>query len=216
MTDDYGMVQEISEYFAKNADSFLSAVGQHLAVSTASLAVALVIGVAGGGLCVLYGRFDGAVQGVFQTLRIIPSLAVLLLLIPIMGIGTTPAVTALVLLAIPPILLNTAAGLRGVPGFILETASGMGMTARQVWCKVRLPLALPMILTGVKIAFIEIVASATLAAKIGAGGLGELIFTGLGLARTDLLLIGGISVAILALAGGCVFALLGKLLFRYA
>ena len=89
------------------------------------------------------------------------------------------------------------------------------MEERQIWQKVRLPLAMPMILAGLKTAAVEIVASAALAAKIGAGGLGELIFTGIGLFRTDLLLIGGGSVALLSLLTGVLFELLDKLLLKY-
>ena len=209
------MFQEIVSYFNANSASFLAAVRDHIAISTAALAIALVIGVAGGVLCVLFSRVNTATQAVFQTLRVVPSLAVVLLLIPVMGTGMKPAIIALVLLAIPPILLNTIAGLGAVPGFMLETATAMGMTPGQTWRKVRFPLAMPTILTGVKIAYVEIVSSATLAAKIGAGGLGEIIFTGLGLYRTDLLLIGGGSVALLALAGGCFLAVLGRILFRH-
>ena len=128
-----------------------------------------------------------------------------------MGTGVRPAMTALVLLAVPPILMNTAAGFSEVPAFMLETAEGLGMTERQMFWKVKVPLAMPMILTGMRTAAIEIIASATIAAKIGAGGLGGIILTGLGLNRTDLLLIGGISVALLSLAAGMVFRLLMKL-----
>ena len=142
-------------------------------------------------------------------LRIIPSVAILILLIPVMGTGVRPAMTALVLLAVPPILMNTAAGFSEVPAFMLETAEGLGMTERQMFWKVKVPLAMPMILTGMRTAAIEIIASATIAAKIGAGGLGGIILTGLN--RTDLLLIGGISVALLSLEAGMVFRLLMKL-----
>ncbi|AMD91209.1 glycine/betaine ABC transporter permease [Desulfovibrio fairfieldensis] len=209
------MRQAIIAYFMANSAAFWAAVREHVLISAASLAVALLIAVPGGYLCVRYGGLKKALLAVFQTLRIVPSLAVLFLLIPVMGTGFMPATAALVLLAVPPILLNTVAGLDGVPQDMLETAAGLGMTRRQVWRKVRFPLAMPMILTGVKIAVIEIIASATLAAKIGAGGLGEIIFTGLGLNRIDLLLIGGFSVALLSLAGGLTFAVLGKALFRY-
>lgn len=207
------MYQEISAYFTSNTASFLSALWEHIAISALSLAIAASIAIPFGCLCVARGGIRNSVLVAFQTLRIIPSLAVLLLLIPVMGTGVKPAVSALVLLAVPPILLNTIAGVDGVPDFMLETAAGLGMTGGQIWRKIRLPLAMPLILTGVKIAAIEIIASATLAAKIGAGGLGEIIFTGLGLARTDLLVIGGVSVAMLSLAGGLVFTVLGRVLF---
>lgn len=210
------MYQDICAYFASNAASFVSTVWEHIAISALSLAVAVFIAMPCGCLCAVYGGIRKNVLVAFQTLRIIPSLAVLLLLIPVMGTGVKPAVAALVLLAVPPILLNTIAGVSGVPDFMLETAAGLGMTGRQVWRKVRLPLAMPLIITGIKIATIEIIASATLAAKIGAGGLGEIIFTGLGLARTDLLIIGGVSVALLSLAGGLVLTVVGRTLFPHA
>jgi ABC-type proline/glycine betaine transport systems, permease component len=209
------MYKEIRLYFTANYGPFLSAVWEHIAISAVSLAVAVLIAIPFGCLCVWHRGMKKATLAVFQTLRIIPSLAILLLLIPVMGTGFKPAVTALVLLAIPPILLNVIAGLNGVPEFMLDTAAGLGMSNSQIWRKVRFPLAMPMILNGTKIAVIEIIASATLAAKIGAGGLGEIIFTGLGLARTDLLVVGGVAVAILSLAGVLVFSILGKLFFPF-
>ncbi|GFI28728.1 carnitine transport permease protein OpuCB [Lachnospiraceae bacterium] len=136
-------------------------------------------------------------------------------MLPVLGTGAVPAAIALILLAIPPILENTIAGLRDVPPFLLETAGGMGMTGRQVWMRVRFPLALPLILTGMKTAAVEIIASATLAARIGAGGMGDLIFTGIGLFRTDLLLIGGISVALMSFSAGIFFHLLEKIILKY-
>ena len=94
---------------------------------------------------------------------------------------------------------------------MLETAAGQGMKERQIFWKVQVPLAVPYMLTGARTAIIEIVASASIAAKIGAGGLGGIIFTGLGLNRTDLLLIGGVSVALLSLTAGMIFSGLEKI-----
>ncbi|MCC8181320.1 MAG: ABC transporter permease [Planctomycetes bacterium] len=206
---------QAASYFADNRSAYLAAVGEHIIISAAALVIALALAFPAGCLSVRYAGLRKACLTVFNTLRIIPSLAVLLLLLPILGTGPVPAVVALALLAMPPILLNTIAGLDGVPAFMLETAAGVGMTRRQSWLRVRIPLALPLVMTGVRIAVIEIIASATLAAKIGAGGLGEIIFTGLGLARTDLLLIGGVSVALLSLGSGLLFSLPGRFLFRY-
>ncbi len=204
------MTAQILSYFESSSARFLSMLGAHIKVSLIALLVAVLIGVPAGFLCVRHPRSQKAVAALFSVLRVIPSLAVLLLMVPLIGTGTAPAVVALVLLAVPPILMNTVAGLNGVPPFMLETAEGVGMTERQVWRQVRFPLALPMILTGIKTAAVEIVASATLAAKIGAGGLGDLIFAGIGLYKTDLLLIGGVSVALLSLSTGLIFALLER------
>ncbi len=209
------MYQQIAEYFQANSVRFLTMLSAHLRISLCALLLAILIGVPAGFLCVQYRRLQRPATTLFGILRIIPSLAILLLMLPVLGTGAAPATVALVLLAVPPILENTIAGLDGVPPFLMETAEGLGMEPRQAFAKVRLPLALPLALTGMKTAAVEIIASATLAARIGAGGLGDLIFTGIGLFRTDLLLIGGGSVALLSLSTGFFFSLLETILLKY-
>lgn len=206
---------KIIDYFTNNMDTYLVSVKEHIWISLLALAVAIVIGVPCGYACIKHKRYEKFIVSIFQALRIVPSLAILILLIPIMGTGIKPAMAALVLLAVPPILMNTVTGLEQVPDFMLETACAIGMTERQMLLKVKIPLAMPMILTGIKTAMIEIIASATLAAKIGAGGLGGIIFTGLGLNRMDLLLVGGISVAVLSIAAGLLLDLMERPLFKY-
>lgn len=210
-----GLWMDIQEYFSNNMTDYLLCLKEHLMISLEALVTAAAIGVPLGYLCMRSRRMEKWITGLFQVLRIIPSLAILILLIPVMGTGVKPALTALTLLAVPPILMNTAAGFEEVPSFMLETAQGLGMSERQILWKVKVPLAFPMILAGLKTAMIEIIASATIAAKIGAGGLGGIILTGLGLYRTDLLVIGGISVAALALLTGLVFWGLDYWLLNY-
>lgn len=193
------------EYIADNYMKILLQVRDHLVISLLALAAAVIIGVPIGYLASKSAKGEKYLTVPFQMLRVVPSLAILVLLIPVMGTGIKPAMTALTVLAIPPILLNTVVGFREVPAFMVESASGIGMTDREVLKKVRIPMALPMILAGIRTGLVEIIASATLAAKIGAGGLGEIIFTGLGLNRPDLLLIGGILVALLSLGSGFLF-----------
>ena len=205
----------VIDYFADNMNAYLISIKEHIGLSLLALTVAIIIGIPCGYACVQHKKYEKLIISLFHILRIVPSLAVLILLIPIMGTGIKPAMTALVLLAVPPILMNTVAGLKEVPDFMLETAYGVGMTDRQVLWKVRFPLAMPLILTGIKTAMIEIVASATLAAKIGAGGLGGIIFTGLGLNRSDLLLVGGISVAVLSIAAGLLLDMIDRLILKY-
>lgn len=206
---------QMIEYFASNMDQYFISLQEHVTISILALLVAVIIGVPCGYLAIKNKRHERIIIIIFQVLRVVPSLAILILLIPVMGTGIRPALTALVLLAVPPILMNTITGLEEVPDFILETAQGVGMTDRQVLWKVKFPLAMPFILTGIKTAMIEIIASATLASKIGAGGLGDIIFTGLGLNRTDLLLVGGISVAILSISGGLLLDAMDRLLLKY-
>lgn len=209
------MYHQIIEYFQMNSQRYFTMLTDHLQISLCALLAAAALAVPAGFFCVRYSVLQKPVSAVFGILRIIPSLAILLLMLPVLGTGAVPAAIALILLAVPPILENTIAGLLEVPPFLLETAGAMGMTGTQIWVKVRFPLALPLILTGMKTAAVEITASATLAARIGAGGLGDLIFTGIGLFRTDLLLIGGISVALLSLSAGIFFHLLEKIIFKY-
>ena len=204
------MTALIGNYFQENSSRFWGMLAAHVQVSILALSIAVLIGVPAGFFCVRWKKAQKYITGLFSVLRVIPSLAILLLMVPIMGTGTAPAVVALVLLAVPPILMNTVAGLESVPLFMLETAEGVGMNPTQVWTKVRFPLAMPMILTGIKTAAVEIVASATLASKIGAGGLGDIIFAGIGLFKTELLLIGGVSVALLSLLTGLLFAIVEK------
>jgi len=206
---------QIIDYLTSNMNAYLIAAREHIGISLLALIVAIIIGIPCGYACVKHKKYEKWIVSIFQVLRIVPSLAVLILLIPIMGTGIKPAMTALVLLAVPPILMNTVAGLDEVPDFMIETACGVGMTDRQVLWKVKFPLAMPLILTGIKTSMIEIIASATLAAKIGAGGLGGIIFTGLGLNRIDLLLVGGISIAVLSIVAGLLVDLIDRLLLKY-
>jgi len=206
---------DIILYFQSNMDVYLIMLQRHVSISLRVLVISILIGCPMGILCAMCKKQRKWIVGSFQLLRIIPSLAVLVLSIRFLGIGMGPAITALTFLAVPPILMNTVAGLDEVPFFMLETAKGMGMTPLQVWLKVRLPLAFPLMLAGVKTAMVEIVASTTIAALVGAGGLGQIIFQGLSVRRTDLLVIGGISVAALSLTAVFLLDLLDRFLQRY-
>ena len=199
------MAERMLTYIQSHGPELLHQTLTHLGISLFSLLVAALIGIPCGYLAAQSPKAEKWVSGPFQVLRVIPSLAVLVLLIPLVGTGVIPAATALTLLAIPPILLNTIVGFRDVPGFLLETAAGIGMTEQETLRRVRIPLALPMICSGLRTALVEVIASATLAAKIGAGGLGEVIFTGLGLNRADLLVLGGALVALMSLGCGAAF-----------
>lgn len=206
---------QMSLYLQNHWQDLLQAVVEHLAISIPAALLAILIAVPAGIGAVRRPSWRRWIVSSFGVLRVVPSLAILLLLIPIIGTGVVPATIALVIMAVPPILIHTVAGLDEVPDFLLETAAACGMTDRQIWSRVRIPLALPMILTGIKTAAVEILASATLAAKIGAGGLGELIFTGMGLYRIDLLLIGGGTVALLSMSTGLLFDYVDRLALRY-
>ncbi|GAC1397115.1 MAG: ABC transporter permease [Chloroflexota bacterium] len=136
---------------------------------------------------------------VFGVIRAVPSIAILFVAYPYLGIGFRPALVALTALACPPILINTALGFRGVDSAIREAAYGMGMTTLQVLRQVEFPLALPVVIAGLRTASVEVIASATLATFIGAGGLGNYISEGLNTLQTDTMLVGAIPAAMLTL-----------------
>lgn len=135
-------------------------------------------------------------------------MALLFLLIPFIGTGMLPAIIALVVLALPPLLINTILGFNEVSPLYKEVGTALGMDPRQLRRQIEIPLALPYILNGIKLALVEIIASTTLATYIGAGGLGTLIFTGLGLYDMSYVVIGGVSVALLSLLSMAGFDLL--------
>lgn len=187
-------------YWLANQGRFWAELSRHLTLSAWALAISVAVCVP---LGVLAARRAAAAQpiiGAVGALRIIPSLAILFLALPYLGTGFWPALVALTLLALPPVLINTYAGMRGVDRAVLEAARGMGMAPSQVLWRVELPLALPAVLAGVRTAAVEVIASATLAAFIGGGGLGTFITRGFALFRPDIMLVGALPVALLALA----------------
>jgi osmoprotectant transport system permease protein len=173
-----------------------------------ALALAILFAVPFGSALARFPELRGAGLAAIGVARVIPSLAVLALMLPLLGVGFLPALAALVLLAIPPIVINTELGLRGVPQSIGEAARGLGMSARQIRRRVEWPLALPVVFAGIRTATVEVIASATLAAFIGGGGLGEYIVNGLAEADTQQLLEGALAVGALALSAE---ALLGRI-----
>jgi osmoprotectant transport system permease protein len=186
------------EFAAGRQDQVLAALGRHLQLVAVALGIGLLIGVPLG-LLTSRSRLAAVtfING-FNALRVIPSLAVLFLMLPYFGLSPVSAVIALIILALPPILINTDTAFRGIDPAIREAASGMGMSRGQILRRVEIPLALPVVVAGIRTAAVEVIASATLAAFIGGGGLGD--FITLGFARFDpaILLVGAIPIAIMA------------------
>jgi len=174
--------------------------GEHILLTGASTLVAIVIGVPLGVCASRVSRLKGVIMGVVGILQTVPSLAMLAFLLALLGrIGAVPALIALALYALLPIVRNTVAGLGQVPAPILEAANGVGMTRSQSLWWVELPLAMPVIVTGIRTAAVIGVGIATLSAFIGAGGLGQFINRGLSLSNNHLILLGAIPSALLAL-----------------
>ena len=186
-------------YAVGHPDQLFSALASHLLLVAVPLSISLLVGLP---LGLFSSRSKAAstllING-FSVLRVIPSLAILFLAIPYFGLSFQSAVIALTILAMPPILISTDVAFRSIEPAIREAAFGMGMTPAQVLQRVEIPLALPVIITGVKTATVEVIASATLAAFIGGGGLGTFITLGFSLYDNAILLVGAIPVALLAL-----------------
>ncbi len=186
-------------YAIDNIDDLLTATQGHLLLVLVPMLIGLGLGLPLGLLSARSHFASIALINTFNALRVIPSLAILFLAIPYFGLSFQSAAIALTLLVMPPILISTDVAFRSIDPMIREAAYGMGMNNRQVLQQVEVPLALPVILTGIKTATVEVIASATLAAFIGAGGLGIFIVRGFALYDNSILLVGAMPVALLAL-----------------
>ena len=175
---------------------------QHLGLVVLATSLAVIIGVPLGVAIARSARLRGPVLGAANLLQTIPSLALFGFLIPVPwlgGIGARTAIVALVVYALLPIIRNTYVGIEGIDPSVREAATGMGMSDRQLLWLVELPLAAPMILAGIRIATVVGVGIATIAAAIGAGGLGEYIFRGVAMVDSAVILAGALPAALLAL-----------------
>ena len=187
------------DFLRQNADKLLEQTLTHIGLTFVSLLLALLLGVPLGILISRRTRLASSVLGVAGVLQTIPSVALLGFLIPLLGIGVGPALVALFLYALLPIIRNTYVGITEVSPSVKEAARGVGMTDNQVLTKVELPLALPVIFAGVRTATVINVGVATLAAYVAAGGLGEFIFSGIALSNVNMMLSGAIPAALLAI-----------------
>ena len=172
---------------------------EHLWITSVALSVATVVGVFLGILLTRYRPLSRPVLGFVNIIQTVPSIALLGFMLPFFGIGVTPAIIALFLYALLPIVRNTYAGIRGVDSLVVEAAHGLGLSDRQILQKVELPLALPMIFAGLRTATVINIGVATLCALIAAGGLGEYIFRGIAVNNTNMILAGAVPASLLAI-----------------
>ena len=198
------------DFYARNSGEVVGLVGQHLSLVASSTAIAIVVGVPGGIVLTRRPAWRGPVLGLANVFQTIPSLALFGFLIPlpfIGGIGATTAIVALVVYALLPIVRNTYTGIAGVDPAVREAGRGMGMTDWELLTQVELPLALGVIFAGVRVATVVSVGTATIAAAIGAGGLGVYIFRGVAVVDDTLILAGALPAALMALAADALFGL---------
>lgn len=209
-----GDIAAFFSFVQEHADKLLLQTAQHIGLTLASLFIAIVVGVPLGIVITRKKRMASAVLGFAGILQTIPSIALLGFMIPLAGIGMVPAIIALFLYALLPIVRNTYTGINEVSAAVKEAAVGMGMSSMQILVKVELPLAIPVIFAGVRTATVINVGVATLAAYIAAGGLGEFIFGGIALNNTNMILAGAIPSALLAIGFDVALGAVQKLPFR--
>ncbi|WML53054.1 glycine betaine ABC transporter substrate-binding protein [Neobacillus sp. PS3-12] len=186
-------------YLTANYNQILSLLGQHLYLSVFAVLIAIILGVPLGILISKEPKLSKPIIGVTNVIQAIPSLALLGFLIPFIGIGSTPAIVMVFLYSLLPIVKNTYTGLTNIDPEILEAAKGIGLTKSQTMKKVQLPLAFPMIMAGIRISAVTAVGLMTIAAFVGAGGLGYLVFSGVQTVDNNMILAGAIPACILAL-----------------
>lgn len=191
--------QTLWEFMQQQSDKLLTQTLEHIGLTFISLILAVIVGLPLGILIARKRKLSGSVLGVAGVLQTIPSIALLGFMIPLLGIGPKPAIVALLLYALLPIIRNTYTGITGVDASVKEAATAMGMSKWQILFKVELPLAMPVILAGIRTATVITVGVATLASYIAAGGLGEFIFGGISLNNTNMILAGAIPAALLAI-----------------
>ena len=186
-------------FIADPRNDYLGHTITYLKICGVTIALAIVIGVVLGAAVSRNALLAFLAVNLSGLMRAIPIIAVLIAFVPIFGIGFTPTVIALVVLGIPPILLNTYTGIRGVDPAMIEAAKGMGMTTWQIATRIQAPIVTPLIAAGIRTSAVQIIATATLAAFIGAGGFGDYIVDGLTVFNYPELIVGAVSVAILAM-----------------
>jgi osmoprotectant transport system permease protein len=200
-------VLDMMQFLDMNDTAIIKAAVQHLYLSFGSVLIGCLVAIPTGIWITGRDKIAGHVLRIIGTIQTIPSLALLGFALPLFGIGTLPAMIVLFLYSLLPILRNTYTGLTSINPAFIEAGNGMGMNSRQLLFMVKLPLAMPVIMDGIKISTVYILSWATLGALIGAGGLGDLIFTGIQTADANYILAGAVPVALLTAAAGW---LLGK------
>jgi osmoprotectant transport system permease protein len=200
------MLESAYQYVLTNRPAFWQAVSVHVYLSVLAIAIGAVLSIPLGLYIARRRLLSSELLALFSGLRVVPSLAILFLAVPYLGLGFSPALVALTVLACPPILINTEAAFRGVDPAVVEAARGMGMNARQVLWWVEVPLATPVVVAGVRTAAVDVFASATLASFIGGGGLGDFIARGFALFDPSIMLVGALPVAVLTLGAEVVLA----------
>jgi len=198
------------EFMSQNISTIMFRLLEHIRLTGSALSIAILIGVPMGIIISYIKPLNKPTLAMVNLVQAIPSLAMLGFLVPILGIGARPAIFMVIVYSLLPIVKNTFAGLSNQNAEMLEAAKGIGMTQLQILFKIKLPLALPIIMAGVRISAVLSIGLVTIAAFIGAGGLGFIIHSGIQMANTNMVLAGAIPACLLALLVDFVASLVEK------
>ena len=187
------------DFLRNNGQELFKKALEHLEISVIALLIAIIVAVPIGIMLSRMKRTSNVVLTIAGVLQTIPTLAVLTIMIPIFGVGKMAAIIALFIYVLLPILNNTVLGVQQIDSNLKDAAKSMGMTRLQMMKDVELPLALPLILSGVRLSAVYVISWATLASYVGAGGLGDFVFNGLNLYNANMIIAAAIAVTILAL-----------------
>ena len=197
-------------FFQEYGGQLISKTIEHFYISIIALLIAIVVAVPLGILLSKTTRTANVVLTIAGVLQTIPTLAVLAIMIPIFGVGKTPAIVALFIYVLLPILNNTVLGVKNIDKNVIQAGQSMGMTKMQLMKDVELPLALPLIISGIRLSSVYVISWATLASYVGDGGLGDLVFNGLNLYQPPMIISAAILVTLLALIVDFLLSLVEK------
>ena len=209
------MLTEIIDLIQSRWDFFLGLLVEHIQISLLSIVIAMGIGLAVGIVISEYQKSSKVVIGIVNFIYTIPSISLLGFLIPLSGVGDATAVIALTVYALLPMVRNTHTGLTNVSPLLLEAATGMGSTKMQTLFKVKLPLAMPVIISGIRSMAVMTIALAGIASFIGAGGLGVAIYRGITTNNKAMTLVGSLLIAVLAIAVDFLIGRIEKMVKRH-
>jgi len=194
-----GILSEYISFMLERQDQIMELTAQHIYLTFIAVIFAILVAVPLGIFITRFERAAGVVVGIANAVQALPSLALLGFLIPVLGIGSKPSIVMIFLYSLLPIIKNTYTGLANVDRAILEAGRGMGMTNWQLMRMVQLPLALPVIMAGIRISAVTAVGLTTIAALIGAGGLGQLIYRGISMVNNKMIITGAVPAMVLTL-----------------
>ncbi|WP_404450575.1 ABC transporter permease [Virgibacillus necropolis] len=192
-------MDQIIQFITNNSDQLLVKIWEHFYISLTAVVLGVLVAIPLGVALTRVPKVAGFVIGTVGVVQTFPSLAILAFFIPVLGVGKIPAIAALFFYSMLPMLRNTFTGINGVNKSLLEAGRGMGMNVWQRIITVEIPLAIPVIMAGIRVSTVYLIGWATLASFIGAGGLGDYIFNGMNLYRPDLIIVGAVPVTLLAL-----------------